>query len=945
MEVRLLGPVEIVVGAHVVRPSAAKVRALLSLLALDANVPVPADALVDRLWTGQPPRSAASVLRTYVTQLRRHFEDGDARLTRTGDGYALQLRRDELDVSRFDEAVATATKPGLEAHAVVALLEQALAMWRGAPYAELHDDPRAQAESARLQARRWAAVAALADAELDLGLHEAAAARLEASVREEPLLEQLVGGLMVALYRSGRQADALAAFQRLRRALVEELGLEPSAELRRLESSVLTQDPSLDAPVRQRGNVPAPVTSFVGRDDDTARLVDLLATSRLVTLTGPGGSGKTRLAVEVARRIEDRPDGVWFVELAARGGADVVIAILESMDIEPPSGQDAIAFARATLHDRRLLVVLDNCEHIASACAEAAVALLHAAPAMTVLATSRSALAVPGEVVWPVTPLPTPAPGARSEEVEAAPAVRLLVDRVAAARGGRPPAAEWEAVAELSRRLDGLPLAIELIAPRASVLSISDLTRSISAHLADASGPPGDDARRRDLASCVQWSVSLLLDGDRALLERVTLLPGWFSPRPAAAVSGCSEEQATIGLVRLASHSLLESARDGSSRLRMLETVRAVVRRSLADVEAGRALDALARTTADWAEAIEPSLRGPGSARVLGDLDAEREVLHATLDHALSSADPTDGLRIAAAISAFWTQRGHLVDGARRLDRAVAMSAEAPPVLRVRLLVSAGTHLMAMGDLDGFREQVEAALDLVRTVADDEAMVRVLLWAGHAVNLRGEHAAAAALYGEALSLADTAGDASSRASALAGLGDVAASADRLDEAASLHLRSLSEFRAAGDAHGEGQALLNLAEIDRRSAQLAGSRRRLDEAESVFTSIADRSCLAATVEGRARIAADEGRLDEAEQLYFTALGIRRDLEQDRHASDDLRAMASLRARAGRPLDAAAALGAAGDDDGALAVELRAELGERVYLTAWSEGSLERAPARR
>ena len=944
IDVRLLGPVDLVVHGQIVRPSAGKVRALLSLLALDAGRPLHVDALADRLWSGRPPSSARSVVRTYITQLRRLLDDG-SRLERSGDGYVLHLGDDELDVGRFDALVDVASAGGLATEANARTFEQALGLWRGAPLVEVLDDTRAQAEAARLHSRRWSAVDGLAAAELELGLHESAVSRLEAAVREEPLREHLVSRLMVGLYRCGRQADALAAYQRLRRTLVEELGLEPSEELRTVEAAVLAQDASLAAPTRAPGNVPTPLTSFVGRDEEVADVRRALGRSRLVTLTGAGGSGKTRLAIEVARQLEDRPDGVWLVELAARSEDEVATAVLEALGIERAVGEDHLVVARTALAARRLVVVLDNCEHVIATCADVAATMLGASPALTILATSRAALRVPGEVVVAVAPLETPPPDPSPGAIEASPAVRLLADRVTAARGGRAPRNdELAALATLSQRLDGLPLAMEIIASRAAVVSLDDLASSVGAHLLDdTSGARRGEDQHRSVVACVEWSMALLDVGDLALLRRVALLPGWFSPDAAAAVNECTRGEVLLGLARLAGQSLLEAARDGSGRLRMLEPIREVVRSTGSDADVGAALDALTRWMAVRAEELEPATRGRGGPRLLADLDAERQVMHLALDHGLGLSDPTDGIRIAAGISSLWAQRGHLREGAQRLARAVAVSERVAPALRMRLLISAGTHLMTMGDLDGYLQHVETALAIARRSADGDDALRVLLWAGHALRLDHETATAEALYGEALSLAQASADRSSTASAFAGLGDVAVLRDDLEHAMSMHLQSLAEFRSCGDRHGEGQALLNIADVHRRRGRYDDAGTRLEEAVAVFESISDRSCIAATIEGRARIAADRDDLGESEQLYRDALLIRAGLDQDRHATDDLRALADVLLRAGRPLDAAAALGAAGEREGPLANALQSRLGDHDYLVAWSEGAAGRAAA--
>lgn len=943
LEVRLLGPIDVVVDGEITRPSAPKVRMLLAMLALDANQPVSTEALADRLWAGAPPATAASVLRTYITQLRRILPDGAARLERDGDGYRLRLGPDELDSARFHAAIAAAGEPRLSKSERAGVLRVALSCWRGDPLAELADDPRARTEAVRLAERRWEAVESLADVQLDLGLHDTVATELQAAVQEEPLREQLAARLMLALYRCGRQADALAAFQRLRRDLVEGLGLEPSPELRKLEAAILDQDPALSAPARRLGNVPATLSSFVGRQDELDRLLAALATHRLVTLTGPGGCGKTRLALEAAARVDDRPDGAWFVDLTARRHpADVASAVLSAVGIDQRPDESSSTTLHHALGDRRLLLVLDNCEHLVAACAELASSLLGSAADIAVLATSRSTLAVPGEQVWHVPPLAVPSPGDDPSAVARSPAAQLLADRITEARGGRSLRGdEWPAVAELCQRLDGLPLAIELVAAKGATLSVTDLAEAVGRQVIEGDARAFGPEHHRSVAACVHWSLALLDDEHRRLLRRACLLPGAFSAAAAAAVAGLAQEgDALAGLAHLAGQSLLQPQLGARSRFRVLETVRQVVGATVDDAEAEEALDGLVRWAALQAESAEPLLRGPDAVRLLDDLEADLEPLRVALDHGLSRPDPTDGVRIAASISALWAYRGYLVEGDQWLTRALGRSGEVTPTLRMHLLVASGTHRMTLGDVDGLRRNVDAALTLARASGEAAPLLRTLLWAAHAVRLHGGNDAAAALYQDAFTLAGASHDESSVASALAGLGDVAAGRGDLDEAATLHLRALAAFRSAGDPHGHGQALLNVAEVDRRAGRHTEADAGFTEAAEVFATISDRSCMAACGEGRARVATDAGGLDAAARLYRSAIDVRRELHQDRHAEADLVALAAVLADAGRPLEAASALGEAGDDVHPLAQALRRQLGDRPYLTAWADGRLAR-----
>lgn len=933
---RLLGPLELAVGSERVPLPAPKVRALLGLLAVDANTPVPSASLVDRLWAGRPPESAASVLRTYVSQLRVAMPDGADRLVRSAAGYELRLREHELDASAFTAELAAATAAGVSPFERARLLRSALRLWRGPPLAELADDPRACAEAARLQAARWAAVEALADAELAVGRPDVAVAELEPAVHQEPLREQLVARLMLALYRSGRQAEALAAYRQARRALLDELGVDPSPELRRLEARILQQDAGLDAPP-SAGNLPTPLTPLVGREPDLERLAAALAANRLVTLTGPGGAGKTRLALAAAAAATGWPDGACLVELATcRSATQVPVAALAALGVPQRLDEPPAATLRSFLAERRMLLLVDNCEQVARAAADLVAGLLPAAPGVAVLATSRSPLGVAGELVLPVAPLGVPGAADDPGVIAKSPAAVLLAQRVAAARGGHGPAPhEWPAVGELCRRLDGLPLALELVAAKAGALSLGDLAGTLDRQLFQAKAPEQPD-HRGGLAGCVQWSLELLSERSREALQQLSGVPGPFSTAAAAAATGCSRADVVAVLGELADASLVQPVAAGSGRFRLLETVRQVVRSRLDGATAEATLDRLTAWAADWTEELAHGLRGPSAVSSLDLVEQELPLLHAALEHALSGRDPQAAVRIASAMSPVWAYRGYVRDGQRWLDRTLAVADPVPPALRVRLMVAAGTHRLVVGDVEGFGRLVGPALALARDGVGTPDMLKALLWAARALVLRDARAAARELYEEALRLARARDDLSSAASALAGLGDVAAAGGELAAAEDLHRQSLALFRAAEDPHGEGQALLNLAETDRLAGRLPAADAGFRAARSAFERIADRSCIAACDEGRARVADDDGRHDDAAGLLHDVVAVRRDLGQDRPAASAAAALARVLADGGRAYEAAVALSHADDPTGALAERLRAELGDRRFVEAWAEG---------
>jgi predicted ATPase/DNA-binding SARP family transcriptional activator len=575
MEFRILGPLEVDDGTGPVRIPGAKERALLADLLVHAGRVVSADRLIDDLWGDQPPGNPANTLQGRVSALRRALGPVAGVLVTRPPGYLLELDHEQVDAARFDRLVAEARRSAArDSPDAARQLDEALALWRGPALAEFADQPWAQAEAARLEELRLVAVELRAEVGLAAGRHSELVGELEALVAAHPHRERLRARLMLALYRSGRQADALRVYQETRAVLAEELGIDPSPELQRLHRGILTQDPSLDGAAAVPAtppprNLPERLTSFVGRELELSEVGKLVEQHRLVTITGPGGAGKTSLAVELARQLGDGwPDGVWLVELAAlRDPGLVPEAVIAALGIgEEPgvaSGPLAAPVERLAefVRDKGLLLVLDNCEHLAGACAELVERLLRGAPGLKVLATSREVLGVPGEVRWPVPPLAVPEDAVAAEALAGFDAVRLFAER---ARMADPDfvldADSGPAAAELCRRLDGMPLAIELAAARVRVLP----TRELAARLHDrfrllTGGARTADPRQRTLRATVDWSWELLEEPDRRLFRRLAVFAGGWTLDAAEAVcagDGVAADDVLDGMVRLVDRSL-----------------------------------------------------------------------------------------------------------------------------------------------------------------------------------------------------------------------------------------------------------------------------------------------------------------------------------------------------------------------------------------------------
>ncbi|MFF9085122.1 BTAD domain-containing putative transcriptional regulator [Streptomyces sp. NPDC014991] len=666
MRYRLLGTTQAVRPDGTAVPvGGARLRALLSVLALRAGRTVPVAALVDEVWGDDPPADAAGALQALVGRLRRAL-GADAVASADG-GYRLTAAPDDIDLTRFDRL----TGDGLRALAdgdpakAAAVLEDALALWRGPALADL---PDRTAEAARWDARRLDALRARHTAALALGRAEQSLPELTALCDNHPLDEPLQALRLRALRDTGRPARALAAYEDVRRLLADRLGSDPGPELRALYAELLDEEPVDARPATGPGNLPARLTSFVGREADLAALGADLGRHRLVTLLGPGGAGKTRLSQEAAAAVRHTVrDGVWLAELApvddpdavpqavltAIGARETVLhgAGVETMRAVTDRHGDPLERLVEHCARRRMLIVLDNCEHVVDAAARLAERLLARCPELTVLATSREPLGVPGELLRPVEPLPEPV------------ALRLLAERGAAARPGFRVGDDPEACAEICRRLDGLPLAIELAAARLRMLT----PRQIADRLDDrfrllTSGSRTVLPRQQTLRAVVDWSWELLDADERDVLARLSVFAGGCDLAAAEAVCG---PVALDALGSLVDKSLVVAAPSpgGGMRYRLLETVAEYAAERLAETgrrtAAGRAhltyYRELARTT-------DPLLRGPGQRAAIDRLELEYENLRTALRFAVALGDEQEGLCLVLSLVWFWQMRDQRIE-------------------------------------------------------------------------------------------------------------------------------------------------------------------------------------------------------------------------------------------------------------------------------------------
>ncbi|HEX2075133.1 MAG TPA: BTAD domain-containing putative transcriptional regulator [Geodermatophilus sp.] len=610
VRVDVLGPLRLTVGGETVEVRGPKRRAILALLALAEGRTVPVNALLDALWPTEVPESGRQALHSHVSRLRGHLGPASPRLENRPDGYRLLLGEDGLDLARARTLLARAR--GLAGHdpaGASALLREARALWRGPVLADLGDVlPIAGVVEECAQLHREVTDALISSA-IAAGEAEQVVGLAVATLSADPLREPSVLLLMRALAATGRAPEALRAAREYRHRLAEETGLDPSAELDQLEREV-AGGAAGPAPGAARV-LPRPATRLIGRETDVAAVHRRLQEERLVTLVGPGGVGKTRVAVEVARRAE-----ATAVLLLApiTDPAGVPHALASALGLEVVRG-DVLTACLAVLGDRPGLLVIDNCEHLLDAARAVVEALLSACPRLAVLATSREPLGLTAECLVRLPPLRLP-DGER--ELARVPSVALFLDRAGRVRPGLPPTPEdLRTIADIVRRLDGIPLAIELAAGRLSAFSLADLRSRLARSLDLLGGGSGGDVRHRTLRATVEWSYRLLAEDERRLFRHMSVFVDGMDLDDAERLAAHLTPGTDPGgvLARLVDASMLEVGFDGGTRYRMLETLRTFgLDRLAAAGETEAATERLQRWAVEltsWVAATLPTEREP----------------------------------------------------------------------------------------------------------------------------------------------------------------------------------------------------------------------------------------------------------------------------------------------------------------------------------------------
>ncbi len=934
----MLGPLQVEVGGRLVAIGPAKERALLAWLALAGPGGRSAGEIIDAMWGAEPPRSAHKAVQTYVSNLRHVLPDSVIRTT--SHGYAIDVPRDSVDAARFEDLAAEGRlliRQG-EVQAGAVALRQALELWRGRALIDLVDQLAGLSEATRLEELRRGVAEDLVDARLTNGEHNEMVGDLQAAVDEEPLRERRWAQLMVALYRTGRQADALRSFRQLQRHLAEELGIDPSAELTALEHAILDHKPELsewrwalrppsaeltsareDAgpspPLRERPDkgLPSPVSSFVGRQCERAAVHALLTEHRLVTLTGSGGSGKTRLAIAVAETLVDGGWTAHYIELeTVTDPLHTPAAFATALAMPDPlraNVDTVVRFAAVALAEGRHALLVDNAEHLLEATSSLVHLLLRACAAPRVLVTSREQLGIPGEHVFLVPGLSVPDDGAGlggTAEAVLTDSVRLFIERARLSRSLLDDDAV-RTIARICRDLDGIPLAIELAASAATTLPLAELERRLAFHLDELGGHRGATPRHRTLAAAMRWSFSSLTVPEGQLMVALAAFAGSFSLDAALAVASPAVADVPFTLAALVRKSLVTplSGQGGIRRYQLLSSVKHRVIRDLATPDT---LDAARRAHAAYfrrlAEEADHDVHGPRGPERLGQVRGELPDLRAALQYSIAEGDLETGAQMAGSLRWFFG-RLCLLDECRQWVTAVlARRDELSPLLRARLLSSAGTLAFTTGQLHGAAELAEEAVGLAAAVGDPSELAVAWTVRGTVLAYTGQLTSALACFEEAEPMCRNLGDRyclgwllTERAVVLRRLGDLGAAYDCLHDA-------LTQFAGMGDTHSMVMPTLHIGLVTQQMGRLDEAADWCAKALTLCREISDRQFLHLCLCCAGRVAIDSGDLRAGADDIRFALCDLADAENMLALAIGIEGLAIVAARLGKPRDGVA-----------------------------------------
>jgi predicted ATPase/DNA-binding SARP family transcriptional activator len=914
VQVRVLGPLSVVVDGCPVEIGGQRLRALISALAIAAPRPASVAGLAAAIWGDEPPAGAANAVQTLVSRARRALGNSGAIIQSTA-GYLLAVAPDDVDAHRFAAQVALGTDQLRKGDAAGAadLLRGALDLWRGPVLAEVN--PLAAREpQARWEALRLAAWAALMDSQLRIARTSGARqadygpiiAQLEELIVSHPLHDRFAVLLLDALAAAGRIPEALAAYERMRAAIADELGADPSPALREAHNRLLTEgarpaNPTSDRSNLRGGRLPAQVSSFIGRDADQSQLLQLMGSSRLVTLVGPGGAGKTRLACETAAGLSTAAaptqsgsgtqdwsvaiEGVWLIELAGVGSAstaapitvvDLAQVILATLNVRESrlerrihTDRPALDRLEDALADRPALIVLDNCEHLIDAAAELAARLLAECPGLRILATSREPLGINGETVFAVLPLSVP--DIAVSDIEDSGAVALFVDRARSASPGfLLDDANAGAVLEICRRLDGLPLALELAAARLRTLTAQQIADRLGDRFALLTGGNrAGQARHRTLRAVVAWSWDLLDEDDRDLVERLSVFAGGISAAAAAAVGAPDGSDMLTRLADLADKSLLtaiDGPTSGEPRFRMLETIREFGVDQLASK--GGETEVRAAHAAFFEQlslVASVKLRGAEQMEWAGQLSTERDNLYGAMSFLATQGKASRALDLSVNLAWYWTLTGSHAVASTWLGVCLAVPGDVDPQLRAVAQVMYGLNSAILGWVGDPEDHLSAGRLVLagrdpRTQSPLEVMMRVVAstFAADHLRIRAREAA-----DEARARGESADQIALAESAqLAGVEDVDALID-------LALETAEDWVAASLLLIRG----NLAE---NRGDMGGAVVALTDALARFQALGERWGIGNVWEALARTSLNAGDLDGAMSAYSKVRSAMHDL---------------------------------------------------------------------
>jgi predicted ATPase/DNA-binding SARP family transcriptional activator len=879
VELRILGPLEVLGDDGVpVDVGGSRPRTLLVDLALAQGHTVPAEQLLEDIWSGERV-PARNNLQVHVSRLRRVL--GDDRISTRGGGYALDLPRDALDAARFDRLTAegrAALRAG-DADVAATVLRAALALWRGDALVDFADCAFVQPVITRLEESRCSAVEDRVEADLLLGRHADLIGELEVLVQDHPLRERAWAQLMTALYGASRQAEALRAYQRARTVLAEQLGIDPGPALRQLEAAVLAQDSTLAAPPRAATvdttrsfstNLPAATSVLIGREADVDATATLVREHRVATIVGPGGVGKTRLAIEVGRHlVAEFEHGVYMADFApVADAAGISNAVAAALGVEVERGEGASRNRherlREYLRGRDALLILDNCEHVVTLAAGLVEELAGQCPELRVLTTSREPLMITGEVLWPLAPL------------EPHDAVELFVERAHAVAPSFEVTPESRAdVRELCQRLDCLPLAIELAAARMRAFTPDDLSRRLDDRFRLlTAGTRTAFPRQQTLRAVIDWSYDLLFDDERRVFERISLFAGHFGV--AAAEEVCAD--ATMGkedvaelLARLVDRSLVVARRSPRGvDFRLLQTLAQYGRERLE--QSGDAPATRARHAAYIASLVEVPNAAHGTAEHnwYGMVSEWLDDIRVAMEWAIDHGDADLACAIAGGLGWYWNMGGRLDDTWGWMKAALSLGEPSVPTRHVLALAWAGL-VGVVHDSERAIAYGAEGVARARALDDDAAIAVATMLHGTALSDFSHRAeGSAALFEESRRAFERVGDGWSHAMAAFVRGAFQLARAHLEAALPGFEEAAARFDALGNAWARGTALRHVADIATVRGQYDDAGRALREAISGLHPVGATGHAIGLMARLAYVYALQDRFDEADTWFAEAL---------------------------------------------------------------------------